>query len=691
MADISGRKIGAPDFNPEKYVRELSQRCVGRMELVTQRQKMQKLAEDTNEQLKKNVYDNYVQFIETSKEISHVESEMYQLSHFLSEQRELLSNLLDTSIVGSRGALVDKEKIPEAEDSRNNEDEQRRKLASIIEKVEGCVSLLEVPGRVLLHDSDLIELDINDNSAIQRYHGYLLNDSVVLASWITNKRGPVRYKFQVQYPLESLAVVNVRDLGNVKHAFKFLAFPDTRIFQCSTSAHKNEWMDAFHTAKNPTPKQSQQKQRESASERPVSMISRGDSTESNNPFEESVPEPTPDQLVPEWLAEAPDDLDVFIAQRHFEDAYNLIIKCKDGWAELPPSSKLHLIQRKIDARVRSLTEVLMKELEVSPERSFQGGLRAARRAVRLLNLLGCSTQACKLFLDLSSSVIKTQLKRTMREGVTVQFITQLGDIFFSNVKDVMQEFLKSFPSTSSCLSSFVVWAGLELTAFVALLNKHIFLPQSSLDAIAECFTSIRKLCTELGELGLDIVYMLDGLLRSPLTRAIQDNTRKTVDSIRLKAADDTWRQTNLMSKDARAKFVQEFVDLGLTNTHSYTYGETWVYLTSNTISFTRRYVQLVDSSLSLCFPELEFVVRKSIESVLSEQLKHVQESAAIRSFDQATVEKNGNFLVGELLPLALRKFSRANGHQCEELLQLAKKYANLAPKSVTKYSTTVYI
>jgi exocyst complex component 8 len=48
----------------------------------------------------------------------------------------------------------------------------------------------------------------------------------------------VRYKFQVQYPLDSLAVVNVRDLGNIKHAFKFLAFPDTRLFQCSSGTHK---------------------------------------------------------------------------------------------------------------------------------------------------------------------------------------------------------------------------------------------------------------------------------------------------------------------------------------------------------------------------------------------------------------------------------------------------------------------
>lgn len=52
------------------------------------------------------------------------------------------------------------------------------------------------------------------------------------------RRGPVRYKYQAMYELGNLAVVNVRDLGNVKHAFKLLAFPDTRVFQCANGQSK---------------------------------------------------------------------------------------------------------------------------------------------------------------------------------------------------------------------------------------------------------------------------------------------------------------------------------------------------------------------------------------------------------------------------------------------------------------------
>jgi hypothetical protein len=48
----------------------------------------------------------------------------------------------------------------------------------------------------------------------------------------------VRYRFEAMYELGSLAVVNVRDMSSVKTAFKLLAFPDTRVFQCTNNQSK---------------------------------------------------------------------------------------------------------------------------------------------------------------------------------------------------------------------------------------------------------------------------------------------------------------------------------------------------------------------------------------------------------------------------------------------------------------------
>lgn len=100
--------------------------------------------------------------------------------------------------------------------------------------------MAEIAGRVCLHEGSLLELDPVDGMPLKRIHAYLFNDVLMIASWLANggRRGPPRYKMQAVYNLQSLAVVNIRDLGTVKLAFKLLAFPDTRVFQCATATSK---------------------------------------------------------------------------------------------------------------------------------------------------------------------------------------------------------------------------------------------------------------------------------------------------------------------------------------------------------------------------------------------------------------------------------------------------------------------
>jgi hypothetical protein len=51
-------------------VKELSQRCMGPEELLQQKINVQSLGEQINTLLKKNVFYNYTQFIDTAKEIA---------------------------------------------------------------------------------------------------------------------------------------------------------------------------------------------------------------------------------------------------------------------------------------------------------------------------------------------------------------------------------------------------------------------------------------------------------------------------------------------------------------------------------------------------------------------------------------------------------------------------------------------
>ncbi len=68
-----------------------------------------------------------------------------------------------------------------------------------------------------------------------------INTHTVELNWLCIyicRRGPVKYSFQVLYELDSLAVVNARDVGGSKNAFKILMFPDTRMFQAENPKAK---------------------------------------------------------------------------------------------------------------------------------------------------------------------------------------------------------------------------------------------------------------------------------------------------------------------------------------------------------------------------------------------------------------------------------------------------------------------
>lgn len=73
---------------------------------------------------------------------------------------------------------------------------------------------------------------------------------------------------------------------------------------------------------------------------------------------------------------------------------------------------------------------------------------------------------------------------------------------------------------------------------------------------------------QLCDLGIDLRYQLDGLLRSPLQRALNDARDKAVEAVKLRATEDKWHPTNLGSKDSLTKFVME---TGLTPGHMQKY------------------------------------------------------------------------------------------------------------------------
>lgn len=122
---------------------------------------------------------------------------------------------------------------------------------------------------------------------------------------------------------------------------------------------------------------------------------------------------------------------------------------------------------------------------------------------------------------------------------------------------------------------------------------------------------------------MDFRYQLDGQLRSPLAKAIQDAGEKYVDTVKVHIAEDTWRPTNLETSKNVQKLLSELDDLGIAVPPSYLTNDCWLALTDNTLAFSKIYISLLEDSLSVATPELMATIDGVLVSVMRAQVQHV--------------------------------------------------------------------
>nr|XP_013189639.1 unnamed protein product [Amyelois transitella] len=683
MSDVNMEKFAVPDFHPDRYVKELARSCVGGEELQQQKEKIQTLAEETACALKKNVYENYMQFIETATEISHLEAEMYKLSHLLSEQRTVLTTLSHASILGNENALS-RESLDNHDVEAERAEEQRKiKLNAITDKVEGCMNLVDAQDRTLLHEGDLLEIDADENTAIQRMHVYLFNDCLMLTSWISNRRGGMRYKFQCSYPISTLAAVNVRDLGNVKQAFKVLAFPDTRVFQCNSLAIKKDWLDKFELAKKMhIEKENSKQKKKEAQERPKLA-----SIDSPSLSVEELPSPQITPL-PEWLLDVTEELDVLIVERHFKKTYDLMmsaLKTLNTQEFKNHPQRTDLIKR-IEQKQKALIDILLKELDVTHNWSPRGGLRSSRHPVIILNKFNMTSQACELFLAICSHTVKVHVKGVQLEGSINSYVNQVGEVFFCSLSDALTEFTTLFPKNK--ISAFIVWASLQLRILMSQIIKQVFTPQCALDSVLECVSSLREQCTLFCEFGLDLRFQMDSCLRSPINKALKEYKEKILDSMKTKVSEDKWTPVNMHTKGAVNKFLMQMENLGLILA-KFIINETWVDLSSSTIWFAQSVITVQKIGLKL--------VTKDMMDVLDECIHAIFKSRLMLSVgnDFSYAQKNFKFILDTVMTLMLRCYKEEVGYENEKLTELAKQFGlKVAPpkkSNITKYTSNEYL
>lgn len=524
-SDLESR-LASENFDCASYIRDVACSHDSGPELKQHRRRIQLLAAQTAQKLKHNVYKNYELFIDTSKEISSLETDMYQLSHLLHEHESLTQTLQSFSF------MEDKEGLQGG--GEGNSKHEKHNIAALLDTVEGGSIVTEVPDRYLVHSDDLVELDQESYEVVSMVRAFLLNDSLMIGANIRKMRGPVRYKFQALYELDSMAIVDVKDSDSVRFAFKLLMFPDSHLYQAGNEENKKSWLEILETAK-----QKHKKGIEIAKLEAINLANR-------QAFEiqssiSSMARPSvgsagststgQEELLSDWVKDTPERLDVFVAQRDFDQAVTLIEKTKFFLKEAADSFANRDVRIKVDHRINKVVDILTKELEPSPSGSLRGGPRTARRAVSLLLRLGRSDKACSLFLENHRQIIERDLDDVKMEGTVTLYIANYASTFFSGLRNAALEFERAFGDNDGSYSSFIVWCNNQLRSFFNKSSTVIFQPGSySLSSVADCIVAVMKECDSLNAIGMDLGFALLTLLHPHLSQVRPPTSKTSVSS-----------------------------------------------------------------------------------------------------------------------------------------------------------------
>lgn len=500
-------RLSSDNFDIKQFIRDVALEYDTSKEWNHHKKRIHGLADRTAQQLKQNVFKNYVLFIDSSKEISALESEMYQLGQNLHEQQELTHTLQNLSIMDAKPSSM--------QDAEGAKKQEQHSISVLLETVEGGSIVTEVPDRYLVHSGLLYELDRESHKELGEVRAFLLNDSLMTAASTVKRRGPVKYLFQALYELENMAIVDVKDTDTLKLSFKILMFPNSHLYQAESEEDKLQWIQLLGATKK------KHKEEVNAMKKEAVTRMRGQSIDQavgQGPFSKIVVRET-DSVTSEWerkqdddwIKEVPENLDVYIAQREFDRAVELILKTK---TYIRGSSDIHAlrdIRARLNHRINQLSDVLKNELKASPSGSLRGGPRAARRAVGLLIKLGRSPEACNLFLENYRQIIIHDIDDVKMEEAINLYVVNFASTFFKGLRNAAVEFERAFDKTYGSYSTFIDWCNKLLKLFAEQCSRVVFRQDDSaypLSTVTDCILSTMKECDALNDIGLDLSFAL---------------------------------------------------------------------------------------------------------------------------------------------------------------------------------------
>ncbi|CAI4226648.1 unnamed protein product [Auanema sp. JU1783] len=621
------------NFVPSEYIRERLKDsklgCESR-DLKNLRSEMNAISTATQDVLKNSVFENYQQFIDTSKEISHLEREVYQLSSLLMDQKQLIENLIQmnsddkTSLhtVSSQSAVGGNNPI--------------QLLMQRMDGIAGILNNLRSCDRVILH-GEMTLLDAETMQPLHKSMLILLTDRLLIGNMVTSGK----YNLESTFSLNSLAAVNVKDRENrisrVDQILKLLIFPEQRYYLCESARVKKLWLDELERAKRELLHEGSlarqatiRGRRKTVQERKKASLSPvlDEKTEDLDDIHDE------DELA--WLEELPAELDDCIAHRDLEHAVELLLEWKQCKTKNPA------VDVQLNSRKKQVIQLLSDD--VRRPGAVHGGPRAMKKARTLLTQLGRGTYALDLYLKRRSALQRNACREIAVSEEPLSYVKQLCLLYSSAVDDVIKEFDEHRETYSLVLQ----WCSGELMVLLSLARRHVVEVAPTIAVLSHTWRILMNTMEDIASKGVELTFEVYRLLGPAMEQALESNFLNTIQGIRSRMNEERWRPLIVESDSALNRLVEELSDVQLNVDWTVaSEGKPALNVSAHAIHFSRVVTSLARDFLPFLESPLFPLCERLMKEIWLEYLQHLSSGMS----DSTVYAYSTTFILTQVLSL----------------------------------------
>ncbi|KAJ1653943.1 exocyst complex component exo84 [Dispira simplex] len=626
-------------FNPKKYLaghlKTLNDKDI---RAVSQSLEGAKAASDMA--LQRNIYKTYPEFIEISKELMKLETDMFLVKDLLSEMKVIGEDLLSNASQNAPANSTETGGVALSSTAATAKLQRRRTLRSSVADQQALFHAQMTSLWNTVEDSQKFLPFHPNRHVVTEYHGLkelnpttyqykqtvsliLLNDSLLVAA--RRKRAKTAKPVLVAdkcWPLNGITVVDLRDTRDLSYAFRVTRNAESYLFYCASSETKRDLLSmvkkavgSFVDAGSTGP----------AGDHP------GLSTPSLSSRTVFVKEE--DGHLVQVLEKMCNNLDVHIAHHDFQEAVQLIVESKKLARRSANASLLvqhwHLNLQK---RQADLTLWIMNDMSLpnAPKSHII-------RGVGWLIQLDQTIEAKNVFLATRSATIRHRTRQLKLEGNTCLHIKELAIVFFYLIRNTCSWYTDCFQEPLMT-SGLIKWVREELSVYADIFRRQVFHGLQKLEVISECLANTEQEMSVLMYSGLDLAFMLDQEFQRDLSECVKRYEGKYATQIAQAVRQDDFHHLQDGTPD------NDRQDPTLNPSH---------WLTPSMYEFERVVTEFLDEIHQIVRETLYGQIVASTSSLVEGTLKHLLNLCRDSTEDDAkcyTIMINCRLLVNVVLP-----------------------------------------